>query len=74
MFPMSVVCQNGETVNIKNSPALQTEEGPNPKVQIRVPLHTRLHYSYLNMGFLHSLTGPKWFLFNVYLPVIYLGV
>lgn len=40
MFPMSGVCQNGETVNVKNSPALQTEEGPKTKVQIRVPLHT----------------------------------
>lgn len=35
-FPKSLVCQDGETVNVRNSPALQTEEDPKTKVQIKV--------------------------------------
>lgn len=35
-FPKSLVWRCGETVNVRNSPALQTQEDPKTKVQIRV--------------------------------------
>lgn len=35
-FPKRLFCQDKETVNVRNSPALQTEEDSKTKVQIRV--------------------------------------
>lgn len=35
-FPKSLVCRDGESINVGNSPALQTEEDPKANVHIGV--------------------------------------
>lgn len=52
---MSPLGQDKETVNIRNSSALQSEEDPKTKFQIRVSsLSTQGCYSLLSRGFLNS--------------------
>lgn len=56
-FPKSLVCQEKETVNIRNSPALQTGNDPKTRVQIRVASlsHRAAQQSPKHGAFLKSL-------------------